>query len=64
MPEREMSLNEKRIRAIAISYYSRADIRKAIIDFAKNRECVPRYFEGFGKRPDALQFDSDTIEEE
>ncbi len=60
--EQKISINEKRIRAIAISYYSRPDIRRAIVDFAKNRECVPRYFEGFGKRPDSFQFDSDVLE--
>jgi hypothetical protein len=33
-----------------------------MFEFSKNRECVPRYFEGFGKRPDSFQFDSDIIE--
>ncbi|MDP1729418.1 MAG: hypothetical protein Q8L27_04405 [archaeon] len=58
----EMSIKEERIRKIAQFYYSRSDIRKVMFDFSKNRECVPRYFEGFGKRPDAFQFDSDIIE--
>ena len=57
----EQSLKEKRIRKVCISYYSRSDVRKAIYEFSKNRECVPRYFEGFGKRPDSFQYDSDIL---
>ncbi len=60
--ENSESLKEKRIRAMTLSYYSRQDIRKAIFEFSKNRECVPRYFEGFGKRPDSFQYESDIIE--
>ncbi|HUS49662.1 MAG TPA: LAGLIDADG family homing endonuclease, partial [Candidatus Paceibacterota bacterium] len=55
------SFKEDRIRNIALVYYSRSDIRKAIFDFSQNREIVPRYFEGFGKRPDSLQYDSDIL---
>ncbi len=57
----EQSLKEQRIRKICQVYYSRSDVRKAIYEFSKNRECVPRYFEGFGKRPDAFQYDSDIL---
>jgi len=57
----ETDIKEERIRKIALSYYSRQDIRKAIYNFSQNRETVPRYFEGFGKRPDALQYDSDIL---
>ncbi len=57
-----MSIKEQRIRKIAPSYYARQDIRKSILDFSKNRECVPRYFEGFGKRPDVLNYESDILE--
>ena len=53
---------EERIRKVAPLYYLRPDIRKAMFEFSKNRECVPRYFEGFGKRPDAFQYVSDIIE--
>jgi len=59
--EKEDSFKQERINKIALSYYSRQDVRKAIYDFCQNRETVPRYFEGFGKRPDALQYDSDII---
>jgi DNA primase catalytic subunit len=58
---KEISVNEKRIRQITFIYYSRADVRRALFDFSQNRECVPRYFEGFGKRPDSFQYDSDIL---
>lgn len=54
-------LKEKRIRRIALSYYSRKDILDAMYNFSKNREVSPRYFEGFGKRPDSLQYPSDIL---
>ncbi len=59
--ERKEDVKEERIRSITSLYYSRQDVRKAIYEFSKNREVVPRYFEGFGKRPDALQYDSDIL---
>ncbi len=58
----ERSFKEQRIREITLAYYSRNDIRKAIFEFSKNRECIPRYFEGFGKRPDNFQYESDILE--
>jgi len=60
MPE-EKSLNEQRIRKITQLYYSRQDIQKVIFDFSKNREISPRYFEGFGKRPDSFQYLGDVF---
>jgi hypothetical protein len=54
-----MGESEKRIRAITRIYYSNPKIQEAILKFAKDREVVPRYFEGFGKRPDMLQYPSD-----
>jgi hypothetical protein len=57
----KQSSKEERIRKITLSYYSRPDVRKAIYNFARNREVVPRYFEGFGKRPDMLHYDSDIL---
>lgn len=59
MPE---SLREQRIRKITSLYYSRPEIQKAIYEFSKNRETVPRYFEGFGKRPDSLEYPNDVFE--
>lgn len=60
--QKEISLKEQRVRKIAQLYYSRADVRKAMLEFSKHRECVPRYFEGFGKRPDTFQYESDIME--
>ncbi len=57
----EVSEKEKRIRAITKLYYSNPHVQKALLDFAKNREVSPRYFESFGKRPDTLQYQSDIM---
>ena len=51
----ERSHKEQRIREITFLYYSRADVKKTLFDFSKNRECIPRYYEAFGKRPDIFQ---------
>ena len=59
----EISVNEKRIREITLAYYSMPEIRKAMYEFSKNRECIPRYFEGFGKRPDNFQYETDILEQ-
>ncbi len=59
---REQTQKEKRIRQITHLYYSKPYIQKAIFDFSKSREVVPRYFEGFGKRPDSLQYKGDVFE--
>ncbi len=56
------SIKEKKIRNLTNLYYSRKDIQKAIFEFSLNREVVPRYFEGFGKRPDSLQYPQDVFE--
>ena len=48
-PEKEISFKEKRIRETVFLYYLREDVKKAMFDFSKHRECIPRYFEGFGK---------------
>jgi DNA primase catalytic subunit len=60
--EEEISVKEKRIRNTTGLYYSRKDIQKAIFDFSKNREISPRYFEGFGKRPDSFQYMNEVYE--
>jgi len=62
LPEKEKSFKETRIRSITKLYYSRPDIQKAIFDFCKNREICPRYFEGFGKRPDSFEYPGDVFE--
>lgn len=58
----QKSVKEERIRAVSLTYYSRSDIKKAIYNFSKNREAVPSYMmQGFGKRPDSFQYESDII---
>ena len=56
------SIREQRIRKITHLYYSRPEIQKTIFEFSKNREISPRYFEGFGKRPDSFQYVNDVFE--
>ncbi len=56
------SVREKRIKGIVFLYYSKPDVQTAIFDFCKNREIAPRYFEGFGKRPDTFQYIGDLFE--
>lgn len=54
-------VKEERIRNIALSYYSRKDVLDAIFKFSNKREVSPRYYEGFGKRPDSFQYPSDIL---
>ncbi len=56
------SIREQRIRKMTQLYYSRKDVQEAIFEFSKNREICPRYFEGFGKRPDSFQYKNDVFE--
>jgi DNA primase catalytic subunit len=58
----EQSIREQRIRKITNLYYSKPEIQKAIFEFSKNRETIPRYFEGFGKRPDSFEYKGDVFE--
>lgn len=57
----EKSEKEKRVRAITRLYYSNPKVQEALASFSVNREVVPRYFEGFGKRPDTVQYPSDIM---
>ncbi len=57
------NFKEERIRNLTLVYYSREDVRKALFEFSKDRECIPRYFEAFGKRPDNFQYESDILEQ-
>jgi len=46
-----------------IQFYSRKDIQKELVKFAKNREVSVMYGVGqFGKRPDVLQYENDILE--
>lgn len=55
------SEKEKRIRRITTLYYSQKKVQETLVEFASGREVVPRYFEGFGKRPDTLHYPSDIV---
>lgn len=55
----DKEVKEERIRNIALSYYSRKDVLDAMFKFSNNREVSPRYYEGFGKRPDSFQYPTD-----
>ena len=57
----EMNEKEKRIRGITRLYYSNPKVQEAMVKFSTGREVVPRYFEGFGKRPDAIVYPSDIM---
>jgi len=61
MVENGISIKEKRIRKIVDLYYSRSDVQEAMFNFARYREISPRYFEGFGKRPDTLEYPGDVM---
>ncbi len=56
-----MDEKEERIRGLTRIYYSNPAVQQALLDFALDREVVPRYYEGFGKRPDTLQYKSDIM---
>ncbi len=43
-------------------YYSRKDVQEAMLKVCEDREVAPRYGEGFGKRPDVLQYSGDIFE--
>jgi hypothetical protein len=60
--ENEISFKESRIKAMTQLYYSNKEVQQAIFEFSKNREISPRYYEGFGKRPDSFQFVGDVFE--
>lgn len=61
METKELGVKEQRIREITHMYYSRLEIQRVIFEFSKNREICPRYFEGFGKRPDSFQYLGDIF---
>ncbi|MCX6750151.1 MAG: hypothetical protein NTZ83_01720 [Candidatus Pacearchaeota archaeon] len=62
MEPSEISFKEERIRKITNLYYSRPEVQKVLFEFSKNREICPRYFEGFGKRPDVFEYPGDIFE--
>jgi DNA primase catalytic subunit len=62
MGAEEESFKEERVRKITNMYYSRPEIQRVLYEFARNREVCPRYFEGFGKRPDTFEYPGDIYE--
>ena len=56
------SIKEERIKKVTHLYYSRKDVQENMFNFAKDREISPRYFEGFGTRPDTFQFIGDIFQ--
>ena len=58
---KDVSEKEQRIREITKLYYAQPQVQQVLLEFSRNREVVPRYFEGFGKRPDTLQYPSDIM---
>ncbi len=50
-------------REQVLRYYTRKDIQQQIVSFAKNREVGIHYHpQGFGPRPDILQYENDVFE--
>ena len=43
-------------------YYTREDVRQAIVSHAKGKEIAIRFGDYFGKRPDVLQYPNDVLE--
>ncbi|MEA3414167.1 MAG: hypothetical protein U9Q99_01430 [Nanoarchaeota archaeon] len=58
---KKKSIREERIRKITQLYYSKPEVQEILFNFGKNREISPRYFEGFGTRPDNFQFKGDVF---
>jgi len=56
-------MEKEKIYQLAVFYYSRKDIQEAIFQFCQHRETVPRYYEGFGKRPDSFQYPGDIVQQ-
>jgi len=56
-------MEKEKIYQLATFYYSRKDIQEAIFKFCQNREAIPRYYEGFGKRPDSLEYPGDIMQQ-
>lgn len=56
-------MEKEKLNQLAVFYYSRKDVQEAIFNFCQNRETVPRYYEGFGKRPDSFQYPSEVMQQ-
>jgi len=56
-----MEEKENRLNQTVFAYYSRKDIQKAIFEFCRKRETIPRHQDNFGTRPDTLEYPQDII---
>lgn len=61
----EKEKQRENLRKIALKYYGRKDVQACLINQARApegaHEVVPRYFEGFGKRPDTIEYPQDVM---
>ncbi|MDD9953994.1 MAG: hypothetical protein OXR66_06675 [Candidatus Woesearchaeota archaeon] len=46
----------------ALKYYKRKEVQEAMLKHAEEKEISPRYGQGFGKRPDTLEYPTDILE--
>ncbi|MEM4330468.1 MAG: hypothetical protein QW273_00470 [Candidatus Pacearchaeota archaeon] len=53
-------MEEKKVKLISLSYYSRKEVKEYIFNFCKKRETIPKYYDFFGKRPDILDYPDDV----
>ncbi len=51
----------EKVKRITKLYYSNPKVKGALLTFSQSREVVPRYGEGFGKRPDTIIYESDLM---
>ncbi len=48
--------------SVLLRHYKRKEVQELIVEHAENKEIAVKYKEGFGKRPDVLQYPNDIIE--
>ncbi|MCX8194031.1 MAG: hypothetical protein N3G19_01575 [Candidatus Pacearchaeota archaeon] len=62
---KDIERQRENLRKIALKYYSRKDVQACLVNQARalegSHEVVPRYFEGFGKRPDTIDYHQDVM---
>ncbi len=46
----------------SLKYYKREEVQDLILNYASDKEVSPMYGEGFGKRPDVLEYRKDILE--
>ncbi|MBI4918763.1 hypothetical protein HY837_02450 [archaeon] len=48
--------------SVLLKHYKRKEVQELIVEHAENKEIAIKYQEGFGKRPDVLQYPNDVLE--